>query len=79
MAEEENIREKVDESGTRWTKVYFGGGVHFQNWLKQVFELKGKDDVEVEEISARGFQCFEESGDKMYRIWVKDNNMNNNP
>ncbi len=24
-AEEETIREKVDENGNRWTKVYFGG------------------------------------------------------
>ena len=31
MAEEEKIREKVDEDGIRWTKVYFGGGAHFRN------------------------------------------------
>jgi hypothetical protein len=33
MAEEEKIREKADEDGNRWTKVYFGGGAHFRNWL----------------------------------------------
>jgi hypothetical protein len=33
MAEEEKIQQRVDEDGTRWTKVYFGGGVHFRNWL----------------------------------------------
>ncbi|MBN1190918.1 MAG: hypothetical protein JXA46_14275 [Dehalococcoidales bacterium] len=72
MAEEEKIREKVDENGNRWTKVYFGGGAHFQNWLSQVIELKGKANVEVEEADSRGFQCFEESGEKMYRIWTKN-------
>ena len=72
MAEEETIREKVDESGNRWTKVYFGGGAHFKNWLSQFVELKGEENVRVEEADSRGFQCFEESGEKMYRIWAKD-------
>ena len=72
MAEEENIREKVDENGNRWTKVYFGGGAHFRNWLNQFLELRGEENVEVEEADSRGFQCYEESGEKMYRIWVKD-------
>ena len=26
MAEEERILERVDKDGSRWTKVYFGGG-----------------------------------------------------
>jgi hypothetical protein len=30
--------------------------------------------VKVEEADSRGFQCYEESGEKMYRIWVKENN-----
>ena len=64
MAEEEKILRRVDEDGTRWTKVYFGGGAHFRNWLSQCVELEGED--------SRGFQCYEESGEKMYRIWVKD-------
>ncbi len=71
MAEEDGIREKVDNNGVRWSKVYFGGGTHFQNWLSQVIELKGKDNVEVEEADSSGFQCFEKSGEKMYRIWIR--------
>ena len=39
MAEEEIIKERVDEEGNRWTKVYFGGGQHFKNWLEQCEEL----------------------------------------
>jgi hypothetical protein len=35
MAEEEKIQQKVDEDGTKWVKVYFGGGAHFRNWLSQ--------------------------------------------
>ena len=72
MAEEEIIRERIDEDGTRWTKVYFGGGAHLRNWLSQFVELKGEENVQVEEIDSRGFQCFEESGEKMCRIWIKD-------
>ena len=72
MAEEERIWEEVDENGNRWTKVYFGGGAHFRNWLSQFVELKGEENVKVEETDSRGFQCYEESGEKMYRIWVKD-------
>jgi len=75
MAEEEKIREKVDENGNKWTKVYFGGGAHFKNWLSQFIELNGEENVKVEEADSRGFQCYEESGEKMYRIWVKDTNM----
>ena len=72
IVEEETVRDKVDEDGTRWTKVYFGGGAHFRNWLSQFVELKGEENVKVEEADSRGFQCYEESGEKMYRIWVKD-------
>ena len=72
IAEEETFREKVDEDGTRWTKVYFGSGAHFRNWLSQFIELKGEENVKVEEANSRGLQCYEESGEKMYRIWVKD-------
>lgn len=71
MAEEQNIREKIDENGVRWTKVYFGGGQHFQNWLNQIIELKGEANVEVQEVDSAGYQCFEASGEKMYRIWAK--------
>jgi hypothetical protein len=71
MAEEETIREKIDGNGNRWTKVYFGGGAHFRNWLSQFTELNGEENVTVEEADSIGFQCYEESGEKMYRIWVK--------
>ena len=74
IAEEETLREKVDENGNRWIKVYFGGGAHFRNWLDQFMELKGEENVKVEETDSRGFQCYEESGEKMCRIWVKDTN-----
>ena len=72
MAEEETIRETIDENGKRWTKVYFGGGAHFRNWLSQFIELNGEENVKVEEADSRGFQCYEESGEKMYRIWIKE-------
>ena len=75
IVEEEAIREKIDKEGNRWKKVYFGGGAHFRNWLNQSLELRGEDDVQVEEIDSRGFQCYEESGEKLYRIWVKDSNL----
>jgi hypothetical protein len=75
IAEEDMFREKVDEDGNRWTKVYFGGGAHLRNWLSQFIELKGEDNVRIEEIDSRGFQCFEESGEKMCRIWVRDTNI----
>ena len=69
LAQEELVREKVDAQGNKWRKVYFGGGAHFQNWLEQCREL---GEVEVEEVDSRGFKCFEESGEKMYRIWMKE-------
>jgi hypothetical protein len=68
IAREEQVREKVDEKGNRWRKVYFGGGEHFRNWLEQCREL---GEVEVEEVDSRGFKCFEESGEKLYRIWMR--------
>ncbi len=68
MAEEEMVREKVDGQGNRWRKVYFGGGEHFKNWLAQCKEL---GEVMVEEIDSTGFKCFEEGGEKLYRIWMK--------
>ena len=66
IAEEEKIREKVDDDGTRWTKVYFGGGAHLRNWLSQFIELKGEENVKVEEANSTGFQCYEDNGEKMY-------------
>lgn len=68
MAAEETVKEKIDEQGNRWTKVYFGGGEHFQNWLAQCKEL---GDVMVEEVDSTGYKCFEQAGEKLYRIWFK--------
>lgn len=69
LAQEELVREKIDEKGNKWRKVYFGGGEHFRNWLGQCREL---GEVEVEEVDSTGFKCFEEGGEKLYRIWMKE-------
>jgi hypothetical protein len=74
MAQEGKILEKRDEKGNTWRKVYFGGGAHFRNWLDQFLELRGEDNVEVEETDSSEFQCYHESSEKMYRIWVKESN-----
>jgi len=68
MAAEETVKERIDEQGNRWTKVYFGGGEHFQNWQAQCKEL---GEVMVEEVDSTGYKCFELSGEKLYRIWLK--------
>ena len=68
IAQENLIRERVDEKGNRWRKVYFGGGEHFRNWLEQCQQL---GEVEVEEVDSAGFKCYEEVGEKLYRIWMK--------
>jgi len=68
MAEEERVKERVDEQGHRWTKVYFGGGEHFRNWLEQCKEL---GEVMVEEVDPTGYTCFEQGGEPLYRIWMK--------
>ena len=39
MAQEELVKERVDEKGIKWEKVYFGGGGHFQHWLEQCKEM----------------------------------------
>ncbi len=68
MAQEELVQVRIGEDGNKWRKVYFGGGGHFRNWLAQCKEL---GEVEVEEVDSAGFKCYEESGEKVYRIWVK--------
>ena len=73
IAEEKNVQQKVEEDGSKWTKVYFGGGAHFKNWLSQFIELYGEENVKAEEADPTGFQCFEESGEKMFRVWVRSN------
>lgn len=69
---EDGVREKTDTAGVRWRKVYFGGGDHFKNWLAQCIEIHGEENIQVEEIDSSGFVCFEEAGEKLHRIWVKD-------
>ena len=44
MKEENQVREKTDEKGNRWRKLYFGGGAHFRNWLEQCNEIYGEED-----------------------------------
>lgn len=73
MAQEELVKERTDREGHRWIKVYWGGGAHYENWLDQYVEVYGKENVEIEEVDPTGFKCFEEGGEKMYRIWVKEN------
>jgi hypothetical protein len=68
IAEEEMVQERIDAKGNRWRKVYFGGGEHFKNWLAQCREL---GEVMVEELDPKGYKCFEETGEKLFRIWVK--------
>jgi len=68
IAKEDLVQERIDAQGNRWKKVYFGGGEHFQNWLSQCREL---GEVKIEEVDSKGYKCFEEGGEKLYRIWVK--------
>lgn len=72
LAEEDMVQERVDEKGETWRKVYFGGGPHFRNWLDQVIELRGEKNVQVEEVLSSGLKCFEDGGEKTYRIWVRE-------
>ena len=68
MAEEELVKEYLDEEGNKWRKIYFGGGAHFRNWLEQCKEI---GEVMVEEVDSRGYKCFENGGEKSYRVWLK--------
>jgi len=68
IAEEELAKERIDEDGNKWIKVYFGGGEHFKNWLEQCKEL---GEVMVEEVDPTGYKCFEIAGEKLYKIWMK--------
>ena len=71
MKEENAVREKDDEKGNKWRKLHFGGA-HFRNWLEQCNEIYGEEDVEVEEVNSTGFKCFEEGGEKIYRIRIRE-------
>jgi hypothetical protein len=68
IAGEALVRERIDERGRKWRKVYFGGGEHFKNWLDQCKEL---GEVMVEEVDSKGYKCFELAGEKLCRIWLK--------
>ena len=68
IAEEDLVQERIDEEGNKWRKIYLGGGEHCRNWLEQFKEF---GEVRVEEVDSKGFQCFEEGGEKMYRVWLK--------
>lgn len=70
LAEEKAVREKVDDEGNKWKKVYFGGGDHFRNWLGQYQELGF--ELEMEEVDPTRSKRFEPWGEKIYRIWVRD-------
>lgn len=72
MVQEDLVREKIDKNGVKWTKKYVGGGGHFLNWLEQYREVYGEENVEIEEIDSKGFECFEKSSEKMFRIWVRE-------
>ena len=76
IAQEELVKEKVDAEGNTWKKVYWGGGAHFKNWLEQAQELADamESEIEVEEIEAAGLTCYEQGGEKLYRIWIKEVN-----
>jgi hypothetical protein len=71
--EEASVTERFDEGGVRWVKVYVGGGVHFVNWLAQYTEIYGDENVEAEEIAALESSCYGQSGEKLFRIWVREN------
>jgi len=33
--------------------------------------MYGEEDVEFEEVNSTGFKCFDEDGEKIYRIWAR--------
>lgn len=68
---EQSVTERFDKVGVRWVKVYVGGGVHFVNWLDQYKEVYGAKNVEVEEIVALKASCYGQGGERLFRIWVK--------
>ncbi len=68
----ETVREeRTDSSGVRWRKVYTGGGAHFRHWLEQFKEIYAEENLSVVEEDPAGFACFEQSGEKMYSVWLR--------
>jgi len=77
LRNEEKVREKIDDRGNRWCKIYFGSGSHFTNWLRQCKEIFGEDNIAVEETDPTGLACFDESNEKAYRIWLLERHNQN--
>ena len=71
LEKEERVTDRFDGLGRRWHKVYLGGGAHLNNWLAQCRELAGTENVELERVAARELYCFAESGEELFRIWVR--------
>jgi hypothetical protein len=71
IAEEGTIQQRTDPAGKVWRKVYSGGGDHYRSWLAQCREVYGEENVLVEEVDSAGWRCYDESGEKLYRIWVR--------
>jgi hypothetical protein len=69
---ENSIQERLDADGTRWAKKYVGNGAHMNNWLLQYCEVYGEENVLIEEIAAPKSSCYGQSGEKLFRIWVKE-------
>lgn len=68
---EDLVIEKLDAHGVRWGKKYVGGGVHFDNWLAQYKEVYGEANVEIEGIAAPESSCYRQGGEKLFRVWIK--------
>lgn len=68
IRKEQLLTEKVDEKGRVWEKKYFGGGPHFERWLREYEELYGEENIKVEKLDS--FECYQKESE-MYRIWVR--------
>jgi organic radical activating enzyme len=68
MEKAQMVRDRVDAQGVKWRELYFGGGEPFKNWVAQCKEL---GEVVMEEVDSKGFRCFDESGERLCRIWLK--------
>lgn len=71
IAREEAVKEKKDESGNTWRKVYFGSGTHFENWLSQFIEVYGENNIEIEKLNSCDLVCFDKGANEPVRIWAK--------
>ncbi|MBW2637475.1 MAG: hypothetical protein JRC86_08150 [Deltaproteobacteria bacterium] len=78
LRDEEKLRKRIDERGNRWSKIYFGSGSHFRNWLGQAQEIFGEENIEVEEADSTGLACFDEGEEKAHRIWLLEGESRNN-